>query len=348
MARPPDIDTLLKRLEAVGQPMQTLYAVSGDEPLLVTEAVDGLRSAALRRGFGERTSLVMDARSDWSVVMAATQNNSLFGEQRLIEIKIPSGKPGKTGGEMLGKVADLARQGSLDGVMMLISLPRLDKTTRASKWATALASAGPLLEVVDVPRPDLPRWIAGRLARQNQSLNDQALDWMADMVEGNLLAAHQEIQKLALLYPEGPVSLDDLERAVLNVARYDVFGLRDAMLAGQASKALTMLAGLRAEGEALPLVLWAVGDEVRVLARIASARAAGRDLAGEMRKNRIFGTHERGIRQALGRLPARAWPGMVRHAHDIDRLIKGLDAPGRLDDPWEELAHLVVRVAEPA
>lgn len=348
MARPPDIETLLKRLEGAAQPMQGLYTVSGDEPLLVTETVDGLRAAAVRRGYGERTSLVMDARSDWSAVMAATQNNSLFGEQRLIEIKLPSGKPGRTGADMLGKVAELVRKGSLDGVMVLVSLPRLDKTTRGSKWVAGLASAGPLLEVADIPRSDLPRWIARRLSRQNQTLDDHALAWMADMVEGNLLAAHQEIQKLALLYPEGPISLDELERAVLNVARYDIFGLRDAMLAGHASKALTILAGLRAEGEALPLVLWAVGDEVRVLARLASASASGRDLAGEMRKNRVFGTHERGVRQALGRLPAQGWPALVRHAHDIDRLIKGLDAPGRLDDPWEELGRLVVRVARPA
>jgi DNA polymerase-3 subunit delta len=348
MARPPDVDSLLKSLEDAGQPMQALYTVSGDEPLLVTEAVDGLRAAAMRRGYGERTSLVMDARSDWSAVMAATQNNSLFGEQRLIELKIPSGKPGRTGAEMLAKVAELTRQGALEGVLVLISLPRLDKTTRSGKWATSLAAAGPLLEVADIARGELPRWIARRLARQKQSLDEHALEWMADMVEGNLLAAHQEIQKLSLLYPAGPISLDDLERAVLNVARYDVFGLRDAMLAGHASKALTMLAGLRAEGEALPLVLWAVGDEVRVMARLASARAAGRDLAGEMRKNRIFGSHERGARQALGRLPAQAWPSMVRHAHDIDRLIKGLDAPGRLDDPWEELGRLVMRVAQPA
>jgi len=347
MARASDMDAFLGRLENAQEPLGALYTISGDEPLLVTEAMDGLRAAAMRRGYAERTSLVMDARSDWSAVMAATQNNSLFGEKRLIDLKIPAGKPGKTGGDMLVKLAALAGQGALEGVLVLVSLPRLDKTTRSSKWAASLGQAGPFFDIPDVARGDLPRWIQQRLARQKQSLDAASLEWMADMVEGNLLAAFQEIQKLALLYPEGPIGLDELERAVLNVARYDVFGLRDAMLAGHAAKALTMLAGLRAEGEALPLVLWAVGEDVRIMTRLAARRAAGRDMGEEMRRNRVFGNHERGVRQALGRVPARAWPGALQHAHDIDRLIKGLKVPGRLDDPWEELGRLVVRIAQP-
>ncbi|TAM89915.1 MAG: DNA polymerase III subunit delta [Candidimonas sp.] len=347
MARAPGIQALLKRLENDRQPMRPLYTVAGNEPLLVAEAMDALRAVALRRGYGERTSLTMDARGDWSAVSSAIRNDSLFGERRLIELKIPSGKPGRGGSDALTHIAERARAGGLDGILVLIGLPRLDRATRGAKWVTGLAAAGALIEIADVARGELPRWAAERLSRQNQSLDADALEWLADQVEGNLLAAHQEIQKLALLYPPGRIGFDDLERAVLNVARYDVFGLRDAMLAGRASKALTMLAGLRAEGEALPLILWAVGDEVRTMARLAAARAAGRDLADEMRKNRIFGAHEQGVRKALARLPLRTWPRLVCHAHDIDRLIKGLKAPGRLGDPWEELARLLVNVARP-
>ncbi|MGP1613816.1 MAG: DNA polymerase III subunit delta, partial [Pollutimonas bauzanensis] len=217
--------------------------------------------------------------------------------------------------------------------------------TRSAKWALGLAQAGTWVEIGNIGRAELPRWIGQRLARQEQQLDSATLEWMADKVEGNLLAAFQEVQKLGLLYPAGAISATDVERAVLNVARYDVFGLRDAMLAGQPAKALTVLAGLRAEGEALPLVLWAVGEEVRVLARLAAAQSGGQDLQAEMRRQRVFGPREHLLRQTLNRVPPQTWPAAVQHAHDIDRLIKGLKVPGRLNDPWEELGRLALRIA---
>jgi len=345
MGRRLDLDSLMDGLNK-GQPtLDALYVVSGDEPLLITEAMDGLRLAASRAGYGERTSLALDARSDWSSVMGATQNISLFGDRRLIELKIPTGKPGKTGSETLLKLAALIGDGALPDTVVLVGLPRLDKTTRSSKWATALARAGTSVELASVSRAELPQWIARRLARQGQQLEPASLEWMAEKVEGNLLAAFQEVQKLGLLYPEGRIAAKEVEQAVLNVARYDVFGLRDAMLAGHAAKALTMLEGLRAEGEALPLVLWAVGDEIRIMARLACAHAQGANLSDEMRRHRIFGAREQWVRQALSRVPANAWPAAVQHAQDVDRLIKGLKVPGRLDDPWEELARLTLRIA---
>lgn len=348
MARQTSIDGLLRQLAQAaqsGQSQDGLYVISGDEPLLVTEALDALRSSATKAGYLERTSLVMDARSDWSAVMGATQNISLFGDRRLIELKIPGGKPGKVGGDTLVKLAGLSAQASLPDTVVLISLPRLDRATRNSKWATALQQASAFIDVPSIDRQNLPDWIRQRLSRQNQQLETESLEWMADKVEGNLLAAHQEIQKLGLLHPEGRISPKDVEQAVLNVARYDVFGLRDAMLTGQPARALHILSGLRAEGEGLPLVLWAVGDEIRLLARLAATQAAGHDLAGAMRQQRVFGNREHLLRQTLRRLPANLWPTAVQHAHDVDRLIKGLKAPGRLDDPWEELARLILRVA---
>lgn len=350
MARRLDIHGLLRQLEQAGQSGQHLdgmYVITGDEPLLVTEAIDGLRSIATKSGYLERTSLVMDARSDWFTVIAATQNVSLFGDRRLIELKIPGGKPGKTGGDTLTRLVELSLGASLADTVVLISLPRLDRATKNSKWATALQRARAFLEVPTIERAELPDWIQQRMARQGQRLEPQSLEWMADKVEGNLLAAHQEIQKLSLLYPEGTIKPQDVEQAVLNVARYDVFGLRDAMLSGQASRALHILAGLQAEGEGLPLVLWAVGDEIRLLARLSATQAAGHDVGAAMRQHRVFGNREHLLRQTLRRLPAGLWPVAVQHAHDIDRLIKGLKVSGRLDDPWEELARLVLRVAAP-
>lgn len=345
MGRRLDIDRLLSQLEAAPQALDALYVVMGDEPLLVTETTDGLRAAARRTGYLERTSLILDARGDWSAVIAATQNISLFGDRRLVEVRIPTGKPGKIGGETLIKLAGLVQDGALSDTLVLVGLPKLDKATRNSKWATALLDAATLVEVPTVERGDLPRWIQQRLARQKQQLEPASLEWMADKVEGNLLAAFQEIQKLALLYPEGKLSPKDVEQAVLNVARYDVFSLRDAMLAGNPARALSVLAGLRAEGEALPLVLWAVGEEIRVMARIAAGMSGGQDISSAMRQQRIFGPRENLMRQTLRRVPAQAWPAAVLHAHDVDRLIKGLKVAGRLDDPWEELARLTLRIA---
>ncbi|ARP80915.1 DNA polymerase III subunit delta [Bordetella genomosp. 8] len=345
MAQTLDADRFADHLRRAGTRLAPLYTVSGDEPLLVTEAMDALRAAARAAGYTERTSLVMDARSDWSAVVAATQTVSLFGDRRLLELKIPTGKPGKAGGDMLARLAEQAdASGSDPDTVIAIGLPRLDKATRESRWMSAL-SRGVLVDIPNIERTRLPAWIGERLARQNQRADATTLQWMADKVEGNLLAAHQEIQKLALLYPEGMLEAEAVERAVLNVARYDVFGLRDAMLAGDVGRTVRMLDGLRAEGEALPLVLWAVGEEIRVLARVAQARASGQDSGAVMRKLRIFGAHERLAMQALSRVPARAWPAAVQHAHEVDRIIKGLSVPGRLSDPWEEMTRLALRVA---
>jgi DNA polymerase-3 subunit delta len=343
MAQSLDADRFADHLQRAGGKLAPLYTVSGDEPLLVTETMDALRAAARAAGYTERTSMVMDARSDWSAVLAATQTVSLFGDRRLLELKIPTGKPGKAGGDMLARLAEQADRGDADTIIV-VGLPRLDKATRDSRWAVALAR-GIMVDVPTIERARLPAWIGERLARQKQRADTATLQWMADKVEGNLLAAHQEIQKLALLYPEGPLEAEAVERAVLNVARYDVFGLRDAMLAGDVGRTVRMLDGLRAEGEALPLVLWAVGEEIRILARVAQARASGQDSGAVMRRMRIFGAHERLALQALSRVPARAWPAAVQHAHDVDRIIKGLPVPGRLTDPWEEMTRLALRVA---
>lgn len=344
MARRLDHDGLLRQLQQSTAPLSPLYIVSGDESLLVIEALDALRSAAVAQGYTERIRLVMDARSDWSAVMGATQNVSLFGDRKLLDIALPSGKPGRTGGETLEVLARKVRDGELSDVLVALSLPRLDRATRSSKWAGALFEAGTLVEVPSIDRKSLPRWIGQRMARQGQELDADTLNWMADKVEGNLLAAFQEIQKLGLLHPAGKISGEDVRRAVLDVARYDVFDLRDAMLAGNATRALSILHGLRGEGEALPLVLWAVGEEIRLLSRLADLQASGGDLASEMRRHRVFGPREQGLRRTLTRLPHRAWRAAAQHVHDIDRLVKGLKVPGLLDDPWEELARLLLRI----
>lgn len=340
-----DADRLIHQLQGSNTPqLDPLYLITGDETLLVNECVDALRAASAAAGYSERTSLSLDARSDWSALLAALQSISLFGDQRLVTAAIPSGRPGRTGGEALQELVRQVKSGNASNTVVVIMLPRLDRASRAAKWAQALMDTATVIEIAPVERGRLPHWIGERLARQDQRTERTALEWMADRVEGNLLAAHQEIQKLGLLYPAGAISTADVEQAVLNVARYNVFGLRDAMLAGQAKRALTMLGGLQAEGEAPPLVLWAIGDEIRVLARLAAARDKG-DLQSELRRQRVFGARESLVRQALDRVAPSVWPAAVRHAHDIDRLIKGLPAPDRMHDAWAEMARLAMRVA---
>ena len=256
----PDADRLAEHLQRAGNRLAPMYGVR--RRAAARHRGRG-RAARLARGAGytERLSMVMDARSDWSSVLAATQSVSLFGDRRILEIKIPTGKPGKAGADTLARLAEQAEGQSDADTLVLISLPRLDKATRESRWVQALARGGMMVDIASIERGRLPAWVGMRLARQNQRADNATLQWMADKVEGNLLAAHQEIQKLGLLYPEGQLAAEDVERAVLNVARYDVFGLRDAMLAGDIARTIRMIDGLRAEGEALPLVLWAVGEK---------------------------------------------------------------------------------------
>ncbi|MCQ9616851.1 DNA polymerase III subunit delta [Paenalcaligenes niemegkensis] len=340
-----DADGLLKLLNNSKAGLAQCYVVCGDEVLLQTESTDAIRSAARKQGYVERNSFVFDGRADWSPVFAASQSVSLFGDKHTIEISLPAGKPGKTGSDALLRIAEMLTSNGAPDSLFIFQLPRLDRSTRNSKWAQAIERTAVWVDVPVIERRALGNWIQVRLARQQQRADRETLEWLCEKVEGNLLAAHQEIAKLSLLYPEGELSLEEVQRAVLNVARYNIFDLRDAMLGGNAERALTILRGLEGEGEALPLVLWAVGDEIRLLARLSQAQAAGHDISAELRRNRVFGNREQLLRQTLQRVPARAWPPALQHAHDVDRIIKGLHPAGRLDDAWEEAARLTLRVA---
>src|SRR3954447_9687942 len=229
----------------LGKGLRSLYTLHGEEPLLVQEAADAIRAAARAQGYAERTvHTIAGAYFDWSEVLAAGGSLSLFADKQIVEIRIPSGKPGKDGGAALSQLAESA-QGN-DSTLTLVILPRLDRQTKTGAWFTALDSHGVTLQLDPIERAALPQWIAQRLARQEQRVTageqgQRTLQFFADRVEGNLLAAHQEIQKLGLLYAAGELGFDQVERAVLNVARYDVFKLSEAVLAGQAGRVTRML-----------------------------------------------------------------------------------------------------------
>ncbi|MBP8146377.1 MAG: DNA polymerase III subunit delta, partial [Inhella sp.] len=225
--------------------LKAVYTLFGDEPLLAQEAADALRAAARAAGYSERQVFtVSGAHFDWSSVLGAAQSMGLFADQKLIEIRIPSGKPGKEGSAALQQYCKHLGE----GLLTLVHLPKLDRLQQQSAWFQALDRAGAVLRVDPVERPALPSWIAQRLAAQGQKVQageagQQALAFFADRVEGNLLAAHQELQKLSLLHPAGELSFEQIEAAVLDVARFDTYQLAPAIFTGQAARALRMLDG---------------------------------------------------------------------------------------------------------
>ena len=321
--------------------MPSLIVVSSDEPLLALEAQDALRQAARALGYTEREVLNADARFDWSKLAQATRGLSLFAERRIVEVRLPTGKPGVAGAAALEALAESVPEDTLT----LVALPKLDRKTKEARWASALARAGIWLDIDTVERARLPQWIGERLARQRQNARSDALEFIADRVEGNLFAAHQEIAKLALLYPAGGLTLDQVRDAVLNVARYDVSQLQAAMVVGDRQRVARTMAGLRDEGEALPLVIWAIAEELRALIRVKASVASGRPFATAARENRIWGPRERLFERALGRLDLNRLERTVARVADIDRLAKGLRAPKADSNPWLELTDIALDVA---
>ena len=325
--------------------LPALCVIISGEPLLALEAVDALRERARKEGFTERHHFMMDGKSDWNALLSAGGSGSLFGDRQWVEVSLPGGKPGKTGADVLVQLAQRAQGLPAADVMTVIRLPALDRMTRESRWAKALICAAVVIDLGPINRQALPGWISQRLAGQAQSLSAEMLQWLADRVEGNLLAAHQEIMKLSLLYPEGEISEAQCQSAVMNVARYDVFSLRDAMLEGDSPRMLRILWGLKAEGEALPLVLWSVGEEIRSLQKVSQAVASGEAVTTALKAQRFFGVREQRARRAVERVPLKRWTRAVSHAHDVDRIIKGIPVADRLPDPWEEMARLAMGIA---
>jgi len=326
--------------------LASLYVIASDEHLLAMEAADRIRKKARSTGFSEREVLIVDRYFKWGELTSTQQSMSLFGDKKLIELRIPTGKPGKEGGQALQDyAANCAAAATADDTLTLITLPKLDWAAQKSAWVTALQRAAVYIDIPVVERPQLANWIGQRLAAQGQSADKISLDFMVERVEGNLLAAHQEIRKLGLLYPEGRLSAEQVQDAVLNVARYDVFKLSEAMLSGDVSRLVRMLEGLKGEGEALPLVLWAVAEEIRILLKLKLGVNDGRPLAILMKEYRIWGPRERLIPNAIARVTLKTLQTAMHEAAQIDKLIKGLRARAFAGDPWDALLQLAMRIA---
>lgn len=330
--RPEHLEAHLKR------ELRALYVIHGDEPLQSLEAADAIRQRARASGFSERVVLAAERGFDWIELGASVANRSLFGDKQLIELRLPSSKPGADGADAIEAFcANLPPD-----ALTVVTLPRLDRSGQSSAWFQALEANGVVVNVYPVERSRLPEWIVARLARHKQRATNETLQFLADRVEGNLLAAHQEIQKLALLLPPGELDFDAVREAVMNVARYDVGKLTEAMLSANRPRLARMLEGLRGEGEAPPRVLWLLAEEIRAVCRVQDGIEAGRPLAQVLREARVWGN----ARQTLVAKAARTFPraallSALEHAAGVDRVLKGIVK----GDPWDELLQLGLRFA---
>jgi len=312
-----------------------IYFFSGDEPLQLGEAADAVRRHAREQGFTEREVMHADKGFDWNELLMASNAMSLFAEKRVIDLRLPSGKPGKEGGAALAEYAERPAEDTV----LLISSGKVDKRSQSAKWYKALDKVGATMQVWPVEAPDMPRWLDQRLRSRGLQPEQEAARIIAERVEGNLLAAAQEVDKLVLLIGAGPLSAAQAEAVVADSARFDVFGLVDAALEGDAPRLTRMLDGLRGEGVEPILVLWALTRELRSLADMAAQIESGKGIDGVLA--RVWGKRKGPVKAGLQRHNKARWQQMLRRAARLDRVVKGA-APG---NAWDELLQLTLLMA---
>jgi DNA polymerase-3 subunit delta len=313
--------------------LEPLYVIHGDEALFAIEAGDAIRAAARRAGC-EREIAIAEQHFRWDAFLAANANLGLFGARKLVDLRIPSGKPGVEGAAALERYAlNLDRDN-----VTLITLPRIDRATQGSGWFTALADAGVTIAVPPLERNALPGWIAERLARNGQRAGRDTLAFLAECCEGNLLAAQQELAKLALLLPEGELAHDDVERAVADVARFDIQELSEAWLSGDAARSLRIIDALRGEGEPITLAIWQLGEDLHALAGVRDAMASGQSLQTAVRGARVWGKRQAALERAARRASPAQIERLLHALAALDALAKGIGQR----DPWDVLVSLAL------
>jgi DNA polymerase-3 subunit delta len=327
-------NALVKHLSSTPSPV---VVIVGDEPLAKAECLDSVRQHARKLGAEERTSLLVERQFNWQTVTQFSQHFSLFSSHRILEIHIPSGKPGADGAKVL---AELAQQPMLDSTT-IITLPTLERESKNSAWYSTLSTHALVVELKEISIAQLPAWIQQRLALQQQSTDEASLIFMAQQVEGNMLAAHQEIQKLALLYPAGNLSAAQIKEAVFNVARFDAFQLGEAMLEGDSERTVRILQGLQEEGEQAVAVMNPLIWLIRPLLRVKQAEAIGENIQSALSSARIFGDRQMLIKKAAQRLSVRQLEAALQKLSEIDRMAKGV----MQGDAWLEISRLCFGLA---
>jgi len=326
------------RLEAqLAGGLSPIYLITGDDPLLAGEAVDAVRARARADGYTDRTVFDVDRYFDWAEVAAAANAMSLFAERQLLEVRLPSGKPGDAGGKALRAYA---ANPSPDAVL-LIAAGKIEKRSLSTAWAKAVDAAGVIVQVWPVDRTRLPQWIARRLKAVGLIAGPEVARLISDRVEGNLLAADQEVKKLALLLEPGRIDEDDVLKAVADSARYDVFQLIDAATDGDIGRAQRILDGLQAEGAALTLILWVLVRELRLLNTVAWESARGGSPDRVMQNARIWPRRQPLVRKALARHDAAGLDALLREASAVERIVKG----AAWGNAWQAMTALIVQYA---
>jgi DNA polymerase-3 subunit delta len=325
------IEQLDKHLQGKLAP---IYVIGGDEPLQVQEARDAIRAAAARQGFDERVLLSAETGFDWDQLRAHADSLSLFGDKLIIDLRLVSGKPGDAGARALRDYAANPPEDNL----LIVTLDKFDRSSVASQWYKALDAAGAAIRTWPVEARQLGTWIRRRAAARGVTLSAAAAEALGERVEGNLLACAQEIDKLHMVHGAATLDLEDVLRSVADSARFDVFDLADAALAGDSARSVRILHGLREEGVAPPLLAWALTRELRGLGRMATDVAGGASMAEVMGRHRVWDKRRALVSAALRRHPAPVWLDILRQAASTDRITKG-GAPG---DPWDALERLAL------
>jgi len=317
--------------------VSSIYIVSGDEPLLVQESCDLIRDNLKQQGFSEREVFHVEAGFNWEQVLFSANSMSLFAEQKLLEIRMPNGKPGDKGAKVLQSFVE----NPPEGTTMLLVLPKLEAATQRAKWFKAIESAGLFVQVWPIDVARLPRWISDRFRKAGLTASREAVLALIDRVEGNLLAAVQEIEHLRLVASNNHIDLEQVVDGVANNARYDVFGLIDAAVGQDPQRSAKMVQGLRAESGDLMLITAMLARELRSLVGMARKIGQGQRIDAVLQSNRVWAKRKSIVGRCLKQQNVRALESCLRQLGRIDRQIKGLGQ----GDPWDELENLVLRLA---
>ncbi|MET0104081.1 MAG: DNA polymerase III subunit delta [Sedimenticola sp.] len=315
-----------------------IYLLSGDEPLQVSEAADAIRNHARSRGYATRDVLEADNKFDWNQLAAEANSLSLFSEQRIIDLRLPSGKPGREGASALVEYAERPPEDTL----LLLTLPKLEKSQANTKWFKTLDKVGVVIQIWPIEGERLQPWIEQRMRKAGLTPAGDVVPMLAERIEGNLLAASQEIDKLLLIHGPGVIDAQQLAESVTDSARYDVFTLVDSALEGQVSRCLRILNGLQAEGTPAPVVLWALTREIRMLCNLAAEHENGRSIQQAIAANRgIWDKRKPLVAKGLKRLSLRRWQALLRTCGQADRAIKGQEK----SEPWLLMQQITTTMA---
>jgi len=317
--------------------LHKLYIVSGDEHLLVQEATDLIRDAMRRQGFSERELFHAEAGFDWTSLLQSAGSMSLFAEKKLIEVRLPSGKPGDQGSKLL---MQLVEQLNEDNVLLLV-LPRAGQDVQRTKWFKTLEKAGAFIQVWPIEARDLPRWLNTRFKQAGLTASREAVQLMADRIEGNLLAAVQEIERLKLISTTGKIDVQEVVAGVADNARYDVFKLLDTAMAGDAARVVRMVNGLRAEGIEIMFIIAMLARELRSMEMMKTGLDDGQNRQTVFKQARVWKNRERLVSGCLDRQQLTGLRQMAGSIGQIDRMVKGLES----GDPWRVLQDVLLQLA---